>query len=67
MTASNDAGATKMSINVATLTPVGGECLPAHAHVCVCASAYEKGLPGLPGKSLAIGLKIALDSKSVGA
>ena len=28
-------------------------------------SAYEKGLLGLPGKSLAVELKTVLDSKSV--
>ena len=26
-------------------------------------SAYEKGLPGLPGKSLGVGLKMVSDSK----
>ena len=30
------------------------------------ASAYEKGLPGLPGKSLGVGLKMVSDSKPVG-
>ena len=29
-------------------------------------SAYEKVLPGLPGKSLGVGLKLALDSKPLG-
>ena len=29
-------------------------------------SAYEKGLPGLPGKSLGVGLKMVSDSKPVG-